>query len=184
MIAVHNNTNILGIQTHGRFKIKTLSYADDVTVTVSDETSVHQIFAHIYSLSTHMRREISNKIESFIAGDSRLISPIDTLELPLSQGGYTVPNITLYCDILYLKPLAEYCQHRKENTDPTPACALIEHNIGLQLSRLLSIPFKNYLPTQNYPTSYTHTHWRSAKNTTYLLKIYETSKLWQFTTHK
>ena len=102
--------------------------------------------AHIYPFSAYLRREISNKIENFIAGDSRLVLPIDTLELPLNQGGNTVPNITLYCDILYLKPLAEYCQHRKENTELTPACVLIEYNIGLQLSRLLSSPFRNFLP--------------------------------------
>jgi len=139
---------------------------------------------YIYPLSAHLRREISNKIENFIAGDSRLILPIDTLELPLNQGGYTVPNITLYCDILYLKPLAENCQHRKENTELTPACALIEYNIGLQLSRLLSTPSGITSPTQNNPTSSTHTHWCSAKNTTYLSKNYVTSKLGQFTTHK
>jgi len=119
--------------------------------------------AHIYQLSAHQRREISNKIENFIAGDSRLILPRDTLELPLNQGGYTVPNIALYCDILYLKPLAEYCQHRKENTELTPSCALINIILVFNYLAFYQSPSGITSPTQNLPTSYTHTHWRSAK---------------------
>jgi len=41
MVAVRNNNNILGIQTPGRFRLKALSYADDVTVTVVSETCKH-----------------------------------------------------------------------------------------------------------------------------------------------
>ena len=124
----------------------TLTHNAKALLTKSKLLPLITFTAHIYPFSAYLRREISNKIENFIAGDSRLVLPIDTLELPLNQGGNTVPNITLYCDILYLKPLAEDCQHRKENTELTPACALIEYNIGLQLSRLSSSPFRNFLP--------------------------------------
>jgi len=111
---------ILGV--FSRFKTEviklsayTLTHNAKALLTKSKLLQLITYTTHIYPLSAHLRREISNKIENFIAGDSRLIFPIDTLELPLNQGGCTVPNITLYCDILYLKPLAEYCQHRKEN---------------------------------------------------------------------
>ena len=44
MTAIRHNNKIIGIRTTGRFEIKILCYADDITITVIKEESVKQIF--------------------------------------------------------------------------------------------------------------------------------------------
>ena len=110
--------------------------------------------AHIYPLAVSHRKEITTKIENFMAGDPRLTLPIKVLALPLNQGGYRLQHIVLYCDLLALKPVSLYCLHRKNNTELTPELAFIEYNIGLQLSHFLSIPVKNHLPHAETPNPF------------------------------
>jgi len=44
LAAIRNNREITGIYTSGRFEIKTLSYADDVTIIVANIFSLKQAF--------------------------------------------------------------------------------------------------------------------------------------------
>jgi len=132
----------------------TLTHNAKALLTKSKLLPIITYTAHIYQLSTLHRKAITNRIENFIAGDSRLSLSIDILALPKNQGGYGVQHITHYCDLLSLKPIAQYCQHRKENTELTLELALIEYNIGLQLSHLLSIPPKNHFPHTDSPNPF------------------------------
>ena len=50
MTAIRHNNNILGIRTPGRYEIKALCYADDITMTVTKEASVKQIFTTLQQL--------------------------------------------------------------------------------------------------------------------------------------
>jgi len=45
-----------------------------------------------------------------------------------------------------LKPIYEYCKHRKNDTQPTPQTSFIECHIGRQLSRQCNLTFRKYLP--------------------------------------
>jgi len=50
LTAIRHNNNISGIQTPGRFKIKALSYADDITMTVTNTSSVTHVFSTLQQL--------------------------------------------------------------------------------------------------------------------------------------
>ena len=50
MTAIHHNNHILRIRTPGRFAVKALCYADDITMTVSSEASVKHIFTTLRQL--------------------------------------------------------------------------------------------------------------------------------------
>jgi len=50
LTAIRHNNNISGIQTPGRFKIKALSYADDITMVVANTSSVTHVFSTLQQL--------------------------------------------------------------------------------------------------------------------------------------
>jgi len=110
--------------------------------------------AQIYPLPVTLRNEITNSIENFMTGNPKLKIPIDILARPLNQGGYRIPNIALYCDLLFLKTIAEYCKYRKEETTLPDDITLLVYNIGLQLSNLLTIPARNHLPHASHPSKF------------------------------
>ena len=245
LIAVRNDNKISHIQIPGRFKIKTLSYADDITLTISDNKSVLRVFEVLQSLedasglrinqsktcgmhtakktnaislpriqweekSLHLlgssigahesvaslwdkcirnitatakhystffltwaakslivkskmlplvtyianayppppniKQRIYRIIEKFITGYRDITLPISILARPLHQGGYNIPDIPLYCNIFFLRPILDYVKHRLDFTPATPQNAMVEFHIGHQLSKLLDLPQKNYLP--------------------------------------
>ena len=92
--------------------------------------------ACIYPLSTRLKREITETFEKYIAGNSQLIIPMHILQLPLSSGGYNVANIPLYCDLLFLKSVYEYCKHREQKTQISTQTVFTEYHIGHQLSSI------------------------------------------------
>ena len=92
----------------------TLTHNANVLLTKSKLMPILTYTAHIYPLSVSHRKEITTKIENFIAGDPRLTLPIKVLALPLNQGGYRLRHIIFYCDLLSLKPVSLYCLHRKK----------------------------------------------------------------------
>ena len=257
LTAIRHNNNILGIQTPGRFQIKALSYADDITITVANTSSVSHVFttlknleqasglklnyskthglhtsrsvdfnflpqiqwsnkhiqllgstigvhesiasqwdkcvrnsvamaktystffltmtakalitkskilplmtynANIYPLPHKARQKIKATVERYIAGNRDTTVPIDILAQPLNRGGYNVPDIALYCDIFFLRPVIDYIRHRLNFTPATAQIALTEYQIGLQLSNLFDLPFKNSLPHIARPNIfYAHT---------------------------
>ena len=110
--------------------------------------------SNTYPLTTRLRREINESIENFVSRNANSIIPITTLMLPTHLGGYTVANIPIYCDLIFLKPIYEYCKHRKNDTQPTPQTSFIEYHIGQQLSRQYNLPFRNYLPHSLLPNTF------------------------------
>jgi len=50
MAAIRHNNDIIGIKTPGRVEVKALCYADDTTMTVSNETSVRKVFSTLQLL--------------------------------------------------------------------------------------------------------------------------------------
>ena len=84
--------------------------------------------------------------------------PINILAQPLKRGGYNVPDIALYCDIFFLRPVKDYIRHRRNFTPATAQTAMTEFQIGLQLSNLFNLLFKNSLPHISRPNIfYAHT---------------------------
>ena len=78
--------------------------------------------------------------------------PTDTPAQPLLSGGYNIPNIPLYCDLCFLRPILDYVKHRLDFTPAAAQNAMVEFNIGHQLSRLLDFPFKNFVPHTARPS--------------------------------
>ena len=252
LTAIHNDNKITCIQTPGRFKIKTLSYADDITVTISNVTSVMRVFdilqcleatsglkinqsktcglhtaknintislpqiqwekeslhlgssigshesvaslwdkcirnitatakyyatffltwaakslivkskmlplvthnANVYAPPSKIKQRINRTIEQYIAGHRDITIPINTLSQPLLQGGYNIPDVPLYCDIFFLRPILDYVKHRLDFTPATPQNAMVDFHIGHQLSKLLDLPLKNYLPHTVQPSMF------------------------------
>ena len=243
--AIRNDNRVLSIRTPGRFQIKTLCYADDITVTTTNSTSIVRVFetlqqlelasglkvnysktcclhtakytdanllpqirweknslhilgscigshesvgsiwdkciknitatakhfsayflswnakslivkskmlplatynANTYAIPPKRKQQINRIIEQFIAGHREITVPTNTLAQPLMQGGYNVPDIPLYCDIFFIRPILDYIKHRIDLTPATPQNAMVEFNIGHQLSNLLDLPQKNFLP--------------------------------------
>ena len=71
-----------------------------------------------------------------MSGNSKITIPIQRLALPQRHGGLKVANITLYADLSLMPQIQKYCKHRAEETPTTPNSALIEFNIGQQISNL------------------------------------------------
>jgi len=102
--------------------------------------------ACMYPLSTRLKREITETLETYVAGNSQLIIPMHILQLPLSSGGYNVANIPLYCSLFFLKLVYEYCKHREQKTQISTQTAFTEYHIGHQLSSIYRLPFRNSFP--------------------------------------
>ena len=107
--------------------------------------------ANVYPLLHKVQQKINTTIERYIAGSRDMTVPITTLAQPLHRGGYDVPNIPLYCDLFFLRPITDYIKHRRGLIPATAQTAMIEYQIGLQLSKLFDLPFKNSLPHISRP---------------------------------
>ena len=59
LTAIRHNNNISGIQTPGRFKIKALSYVDDITMTVANMLSVTHLFSTLQQLEVASRLKLN-----------------------------------------------------------------------------------------------------------------------------
>ena len=97
--------------------------------------------ACIYFLNTRLKREITETLEKYVAGNSQLLIPMRILQLPLSSGGYNIANIPLYCDLLFLKSIYEYCKHREQKHKYLHK--QLSLNITLVISFHLSIVFRS-----------------------------------------
>ena len=109
--------------------------------------------SNTYLLTTRLRLEINETIENFVSRNANSIIPITILMLPTHLGGYPGANIPINCDLIFLKPIYEYCKHRKNDTHPTPQTS-IEYHIGQQLSRQYNLSFRNYLPHSLLPNTF------------------------------
>ena len=87
-----------------------------------------------------------------MSGNSKITLPIQTLALPKRHGVFTVANITLYADLFLMRKIQKYCKHRAEETPTTPNLALIEFNIGQQISKLFQLRQNNYFPHATRPS--------------------------------
>ena len=90
--------------------------------------------ASVYPLPHKVRQKINTSVERYIAGSRDMTEPITTLAQPLHRGWYNVPNIPLYCDLFFLRPITDYIKHRRDLNPATVQTAKIEYQIGLQLS--------------------------------------------------
>ena len=124
-----------------------------------------RIYSSGVSTASPTKNEITNSIENFVTGNAKLKIPIDILALPLNQGGYKIPNISLCCDLLFLKLIAEYWKKRKEEKELSDEMAFTEYNIGLQLANLLTLPPKNHLPHAIHLSRFYSCPWLTAENT-------------------
>ena len=253
LTALRSNANISGIRTPGRFHIKALSYADDITITLANTPSVTQTFftlqnleaasglklnysktcglytaspknhqflphiqwtnisldllgstigtfesvasrwdkcvrnstavaklhsttfhtitakalivrskilplmtynANVYPLLHKNRVQVHKMTERFIAGQRDCTIPISTLAQPLHRGGHSIPDIPVYCDLFYLRPIIDYVKHRRDFTPATAQIAMVEYHIGHQLSKILDFTFMNSLPHMLRPSPY------------------------------
>jgi len=87
-----------------------------------------------------------------MSGNSKNTIPIQTLALPQHHGGFHVANITLYADLFLMRQIQKYCKHRADETPTTSNLALIEFNIGQQISSLFQLRQKNYVPHATRPS--------------------------------
>jgi len=110
--------------------------------------------ANVYPLPARIRQKISRIIEKFMAGHRNITIPIQTLVQPFLKGGYNVPDTALFCDLFLLRPIIDYIKHRTDHTPATAQNAIVEYQIGHQLSKLLDFPFKNTLPHIARPSVY------------------------------
>ena len=108
--------------------------------------------AHIYPLPSKIRRKCNTTIERFMSGYRDNTINIDTLSQPLLSGGYNTPNIPLYCDLCYIRPLSDHAKHRINLSPANAQTATVEFNIGHQLSKLWALPFKNFVPHTARPS--------------------------------
>jgi len=81
-----------------------------------------------------------------MSGNSKITIPIQTLALPQRHGGFNVANITLYADLFLMRQIQKYCKRGAEEIPTMPNLALIEFNIGHQISNLFQLRQKNYFP--------------------------------------
>lgn len=110
--------------------------------------------ANVYAPPSKIKQRINRTIEQYIAGHRDITIPINTPAQPLLQGGYNIPDVPLYCDIFFLRPILDYVKHRLDFTPATPQNAMVEFHIGHQLSKLLDLPLKNYLPHTVQPSMF------------------------------
>jgi len=87
-----------------------------------------------------------------MSGNSKITIPIQRLALPQGHGGFNVANITLYADLFLMRQIQKYCKHRAEETPTTPNVALIEFNIGQEISNLFQLRQINYFPHATRPS--------------------------------
>jgi len=106
--------------------------------------------ANIYALPSKIRQKNNQTIERYMTGHRDITNRIDTPAQPLLSGGYNIPNIPLYCDLCFLRPILDYVKYRLDFTPAAAQNAMVEFNIGHQLSRLLDFPHFHTIPSFSF----------------------------------
>ena len=110
--------------------------------------------ANIFPIPVNTGSNINNIIETYMASQKGLSLSIDILASSKQLGGYQFPNIPLYAEIFYLKPISRYLNERENMLPLSPLTCLIEFNIGLQLSKTFGLRYLNHMPHSSDPSPY------------------------------
>ena len=125
-----------------------------------------------YQAQTHplprQTREILNILTTrFITRNPHTNLTLETLQNPLDKGGYNIPNIGYYADLIFSKQLTQYVRTRLLLTPFSFQDKIIEEQIGRQVSCLWKLPVLNYFPHAASPLPHYH----------HLLDVIKTYKL-------
>ena len=97
---------------------------------------------------------MDEQLTEYAVGKLNIIPTIAELAAPMEQGGCRLSHPTLYGDLFFLKPVKTYINHRISDSPRTAQIAIIEFNIGQQLSSKFHLPHINNFPHSETPSTF------------------------------
>ena len=105
--------------------------------------SIFSYVAGVYPIPPKINEKIEKDLLSFAVPHKRTFLSLSDLASPRCLGGYDFDNIPLHAQIMLIKPLMGYLQHKLKGDPLTSDMSFIEYNVGHQMCTRFSLRINN-----------------------------------------